>query len=161
MKISRFLERIKAVPQDVKEFSIGVAWGRFQRGLPFLSWEHRRTAYENSILKYLEHEYGVLIDSFKEKSEKELASRKYIWTMWWQGTDKMPPIVNACYDRMLKLFSDDLILITEDNYTEWVELPDYIIKKYNDGLISTTHLSDIIRVELLKRYGGAWVDATI
>lgn len=32
---------------------------------------------------------------------------------------------------------------------------------YNNGIIRSAHYSDIIRLELLKKYGGLWIDATV
>ena len=51
-------------------------------------------------------------------------------------------------------------LITFENCREYVTFTNTIIQKYNDGKISMTHLSDILRAELLYRYGGMWIDAT-
>ena len=39
--------------------------------------------------------------------------------------------------------------------------PEYVSKKYKDGYITRTHYSDLIRLELLKQYGGIWIDATV
>ena len=73
----------------------------------------------------------------------------------------MPPIVKACYERLKQVASPAPILITKENYPEWVELSDEVVQKFTSGCISITHLSDIIRCSLLKRYGGLWLDATI
>ena len=48
-----------------------------------------------------------------------------------------------------------------NNFSEYVDIPDFIIKKYNKGIITPTHFSDILRLELLKKYGGTWIDATM
>lgn len=40
-------------------------------------------------------------------------------------------------------------------------LPNFILKKFENGYISITHLSDIIRVLLLYNYGGLWIDSTV
>ena len=31
----------------------------------------------------------------------------------------------------------------------------------DSGQITKTHLSDLLRLELLIRYGGTWIDATV
>ena len=36
----------------------------------------------------------------------------------------------------------------------------YIVRKWKEGVISNTHLSDLLRLELLIRYGGLWIDST-
>lgn len=57
-----------------------------------------------------------------------------IWTCWWQGENAMPDIVKACYNAMHR-FSDGhpVILITEKNYKDYVNIPDYIIRKQQSG----------------------------
>ena len=54
-----------------------------------------------------------------------------------------------------------LHLITRDNISEYVEIPLFIEEKVNKGNITLTHFSDIIRILLLERYGGIWVDSTL
>ena len=44
---------------------------------------------------------------------------------------------------------------------KYVQFPNYIIEKWNAGLITNTHMTDLLRLELLIRYGGMWVDATV
>lgn len=74
----------------------------------------------------------------------------------------MSPLVRECYDR-IKHFNPDkrVILITEENMEQYVSFPSYILEKYRKGIISKTHMSDLLRAELLARYGGVWMDATI
>ena len=43
---------------------------------------------------------------------------------------------------------------------DYVTFTDEIINKFNSGKIDYTHMSDILRAELLYRYGGMWIDAT-
>ncbi|RHU89763.1 hypothetical protein DXC27_03085 [Ruminococcus sp. OM08-7] len=45
--------------------------------------------------------------------------------------------------------------------SSFLNIPEYILEKHKKGLISSTHLSDIIRCGLLAQYGGIWLDATI
>ena len=40
-------------------------------------------------------------------------------------------------------------------------MPSYILKKLNKKYISLTHFSDLLRLELLLKYGGAWIDSTV
>ena len=85
-----------------------------------------------------------------------------IWTCWWQGENAMPDIVKACYNAMHR-FSDGhpVILITEKNYKDYVNMPDYIIRKQQSGEIDLTHFSDILRMMLLAQHGGIWMDSTL
>ena len=39
--------------------------------------------------------------------------------------------------------------------------PDYILEKWKKGQITNTHMTDLLRLELLIKYGGMWLDATV
>lgn len=86
-----------------------------------------------------------------------------IWMMWMQGMEYAPELVKKCYSSICtnKPLSFDIILLTRKNIWEYIQLPEYILEKYHRGIITETHLSDIIRIELLSRYGGCWIDATV
>lgn len=85
-----------------------------------------------------------------------------VWICWWQGKEAMPDIAKACYNSIL-MHADNhpVILITGDNYQEYVTLPNCILQKWKAGKITLTHLSDILRMLLLKAYGGIWMDCTV
>ena len=83
-----------------------------------------------------------------------------IWWCWLQGLEAAPPIVKACY-RSLKALNRKVMVITGDNYGRYADVPDYIVEKWKAGIISNTHFSDILRLELLTGRGGIWMDATV
>jgi len=86
-----------------------------------------------------------------------------IWVLWLQGMQNAPALVKRCFESICKNKPDnfDIILITENNLHKYITLPDFIWDKYNAGIITKTHLSDIIRIELLCTYGGCWIDSTV
>jgi len=85
-----------------------------------------------------------------------------IWICWFQGLEKAPDIVKACFNSVKKHSNGlDIILITEDNIKTYVNFPDHIYDKLNKGIISKTHFSDLLRLNLLINYGGIWLDATV
>jgi hypothetical protein len=85
------------------------------------------------------------------------------WSMWWQGEGEAPDVIKACWESKKRNLPKNVkqIIITQDNYKEYIEIPDYIMEKVNAGSIRLTHLSDIIRAILLYKYGGIWMDAAI
>ena len=85
-----------------------------------------------------------------------------VWICWWQGEESMPDIVKACY-RSVLMHADrhPVRLITEHNYRDYVTIPTFILEKQQKREIDLTHFSDILRMLLLKKYGGIWVDATV
>lgn len=85
-----------------------------------------------------------------------------IWFLWLQGEMYMPDIVRLCYESAVKYSGKGtVILLTNDNLHDYIELPEEIESKYSSGNILNAHYSDIIRFGLLSNYGGLWIDATI
>lgn len=80
---------------------------------------------------------------------------KKVWTCWWQGEKSAPELVKACWESQRRNIPSEieLIIITEQNYKKYIELPEYILEKVKKGYISLTTLSDIIRASLLYRWG--------
>lgn len=117
---------------------------------------------QETKLKYLKQQYGDLVNKYSVQ-EKNIDQQPIIWIMWWQGYDNMPPIVKACFDSVKTHISENvkIILLTKDNYSDYVKIPDYIIDKVEKKIITLTHLSDIIRMACIAENGGIWLDATI
>ncbi len=165
MKITNLKNLLSNFIKDVKAFSFGVAIGRFRKDFPCGKWEKRRVFYENRVYNYLKKRFAPLIVKLAEEhnvSSEKTVDKKIIWVMWWQGVDSMPEVVRICYNRLLKVAQGcEVNLITQDNYAEYVDLPQHILKKLSEKKITLTHFSDIVRVNLLNRYGGAWIDATV
>lgn len=86
-----------------------------------------------------------------------------IWILWLQGIENAPRLVRKCYASVCRNKPDDfdVIVLTKENLSEYIQLPDFIWQKYREGKITIPHLSDLIRVELLCTYGGCWMDATV
>lgn len=84
--------------------------------------------------------------------------------MWWQGLEDAPQLVKTCIlsqQRNMTGNGFQHVIITKDNWTQYVELPQIILQKLENNRITLTHFSDIIRAELIRRYGGIWIDATV
>lgn len=89
--------------------------------------------------------------------------RKRAWTCWWQGEESAPDIVRACWQSQRENLPQGVehIIITKDNYSEYITIPDYVMDKFRDGKNMLAHLSDFIRACLLYKYGGVWMDSTV
>jgi len=73
----------------------------------------------------------------------------------------MPPIVKACYNSVFKhINSFQVTLITKYNFSDYISIPDHVLNKLNIGKITLTHFSNLIRISLLYKYGGLWLDST-
>ena len=80
-----------------------------------------------------------------------------IWTMWLQ--EDVPELIQMCLSTIKKQYPN-AIVITESNMFNYINVPDYIYKKYKNGTIKPCHFSDYLRICLLDKYGGTWIDST-
>lgn len=119
------------------------------------------------IVWYLLHRVGEqeLVDRYRGRTNEAcgpIGEDSPVWVCWWQGEEAMPDIVKACLNS-IRMYADrhPVIVITEANHRNYVDLPDYIRTKVEQGKISLTHLSDILRMALLARHGGIWIDSTV
>lgn len=113
------------------------------------------------VLTKITKQYKELIGQYKNLKFKKINSNK-VWVYWYQGKENMPELVRTCINSMKKnLKKTEIVLITKDNLSKYVDVDKNILKKYKDGKIGNAHFSDIIRIALLKEYGGIWLDATI
>lgn len=87
---------------------------------------------------------------------------KIIWFCWLQGIENAPELVKRCYKSVQEFCSDyKIIVITSENYADFTDIPEFIIKKWKSGIITNTHFSDILRINLLVKNGGTWIDSTV
>ncbi|WP_294912389.1 capsular polysaccharide synthesis protein [Tatumella sp. UBA2305] len=114
---------------------------------------------ETKVSKILEKEKV----NFSVKKNVNVTMEKYVWILWLQGEENAPLLVKACIASIKKHVPEDynVTVISENNISEFIELPAHIQKKYASGEITRTHFSDILRWALLATYGGLWMDSTI
>lgn len=113
------------------------------------------------IYEYLYDRYGNILHDLKY-TDGEKQFNAPIWVFWWQGEDVAPELVKLCIKSIrLNAGNHPVHIITKDNYKEFTSIPDYIIQKLEDGRITLTHFSDILRMNLIAYNGGFWVDSTI
>lgn len=117
----------------------------------------------------LEKKYKKILLDFDEKWKEQnydhslkTAFSNKIWICWFQGMENAPELVQKCYQSVKKNMPDrDIVIITSENINDYVQFPDFIIEKWNKGQITHTHMTDLLRLELLIKYGGMWLDATV
>lgn len=114
--------------------------------------------------KMYAHKIDILLEKYKSedrKTDKQFGNRR-VYFCWFQGLDNAPELVKQCYASLHKYITDrEILLITENNYHDYVQFPDYIESKFKRGVIGRAHMSDLLRLELLTQYGGTWIDATV
>lgn len=84
-----------------------------------------------------------------------------IWLFWNTGLEQAPEIVKTCYQSIKKYAGRQVVLLTEKNVQNYINMPDYLNEKLKSGVLPLAIYTDLMRVALLEHYGGTWMDATI
>ena len=100
--------------------------------------------------------------AFYEGQALEHKRSNTVWFCWLQGFEQAPSVVKACYRSLEQHLTDrEIKVITAENRREYVELPDYIVSRWEKKQMPPALFTDLLRLELLIRYGGTWIDATV
>ncbi len=120
--------------------------------------KHRMILYKRYKKKYLKQ---CTKDLYWEKLDKK-SNANTVWIMWMQGIENAPEIVQTCVESIKKnVKGKEIIILDKNNISEYVDIPQFIVDKWEKGIIGNAHFSDIVRLEVLIKYGGYWMDSTI
>ena len=160
----RVQKQTREYPARRKEYGFKIAAATYVDGLippgkhPF---------YIRSVEKYVDLFMQPIVEKYRNVPIGEKLEHKQekvpVWCCWWQGVENMPELVRMCNDRLRHFLPEEaeLRMLTAKNYREYVELPAWVIEKFEAGKMSITALSDILRVALLAEHGGFWIDSTV
>lgn len=116
---------------------------------------------QSSNYKKLKKEFSYVLNEEVLDNKDKVKSNK-VWFCWLQGYDQAPSLVKACFNSLKKnMPNKEIVFLSEENIDKFIEFPEYINKKYASGNINKAHYSDLIRISLLCKYGGMWVDSTV
>lgn len=153
----------------IKKFGIKMFFSKSVRHLVYQNDSALAWKINNMNQKIVEHYLDKVVDpnrntysevfKFKNANVKKNDS---IFVMWWQGEAVAPDLVKCCIASIKEnAGSHKVIILDKNNINEYIQLPQYVTEKFQAGVISRTHLSDMIRLQLLSLYGGMWIDATV
>lgn len=156
----------------VREYArMGLLWPGVKTAIRYpFSRETYKQVYFDTVRKvepYLVEQYRPLMrQRCQELKGVELEHKhsKTIWFCWLQGLENAPEIVKVCHrslERYLGSIGYEIVVIDERNWRSYVELPDYVIRRRERRQIPPAHFADLLRLELLIRYGGTWIDSTV
>lgn len=168
-KVKHLLQRFGACSREYeghrKQFGAKVAKLKFWDALIPLG---KSKAYIEGLSDFMTTELEPIAKRYRQGTwkpgePKQELEKIPVWVCWWQGEEKMPPMVKACVTRLRRSLPDtaELHIVTWDNYTQYVDIPEHVLEKNKNGIIGLAHLSDVLRFALLRSYGGAWVDSTV
>lgn len=113
------------------------------------------------VRRFLEKKFPKL-DETESSLDNTMPNNLPIWVFWYQGYDSMPELVRICFQSVLDNNNGkNVILVTKDNVNDYIVFPEHVTEKFEKGLITLTHYSDLLRLGLLAKHGGLWADATI
>ena len=113
------------------------------------------------IYNYIRKRYKSILDNLPYYNHTHITNKTIYWC-WLQGIKDAPELYLTTLNSIRKnLDNFNLIIITEENVLNYTSFPDYILTKYKNKIISPTHFSDLIRLELLINFGGTWIDASV
>ena len=114
------------------------------------------------IIRYLDEKYGSLVPQGNlNMLPTSSISSLPIWVFWYQGLSNAPDIVKICVASIKKNAGNHrVIILTDDNYKQYVDIPKWVEEKKNKGIITRTNYSDLLRLSLLAKHGGMWIDST-
>lgn len=83
---------------------------------------------------------------------------KIIWIFWYQGFYQAPDIVKMCaFSWRMRNPDFQINILDSSNLSQYLYIPDFInIDRVDMDMVK---FSDYLRLALLKKYGGIWVDA--
>ena len=134
---------------------------------PF-SRESYKTAYSaavQTITPILREKYAPIMAERKELYAGQTLlheKSRIVWFCWLQGMENAPVVVKACYESLCRNLSNRKIkVIDSENWKEYIELSEYIVQRWEKKQIPSAHFTDLIRLQLLIKYGGTWIDSTV
>lgn len=110
--------------------------------------------------KWIEENFELI----KLRAESILENKYYlniedpVFVWWAQGVNQAPTLVKKMIDKMQAVFKERLVILNEKNLSFYVTVPTQMEKIAN---LYRAHYSDYIRVALLGKYGGVWIDSTV
>lgn len=99
-----------------------------------------------------------------EVSDEELkeTGKPKIWMVWFTGEENLPPLQKMCVESVKRNANGhEVVVISLNNYKQYIEIPPRILELYHQGILNPANLADVIRIRLLSRYGGFWIDSTV
>jgi len=83
---------------------------------------------------------------------------KTIWICWFQGWDNCPPLSRHCLNSWKYHNPEwEVVELDNSNYGDYVDIGSVL----TDLTVEPTAGSDILRMFILKQYGGVWADSTL
>ncbi len=84
-----------------------------------------------------------------------------VWSMWWQGEENADRLFRMCIDSARRQTGCPVVVLDQNNYSQYFSIPDTILRKYAAGKINPAHVCDYMVVSVLAQQGGYFTGATV
>lgn len=125
--------------------------------------ERAHKAKDKWIFEYLKKDIRTVIAQYQTTEDNGIFdSASPIWVCWWTGEETAPDLVKQCIKSIKKnAQTRPVVIIHKDNWSDYIDIPSYILEKVESQKICLANFSDYLRVSLIEKYGGLWIDATV
>lgn len=117
------------------------------------------------ILAYLEKTCPETIAAYRNMPALEHMNEPQkevkLWSMWWQGENEAAPLFRLCIESAKKHMHGDVVVLDKDNYKNYFDIPEYMLRKLAEGKIALQHICDYMVVSILATQGGFFTGATV
>ena len=138
---------------------IGNVIGRIVPSVAESAEKYRREFVLNYLKQLLQE---VIITDREEANNGGYIEGAPIWICWWTGMESAPLLIKQCVQSIKSAVKNHPVyIITKENFHEYLEIPTFILEKVKNGKMCLANFSDYLRISLLEKYGGLWLDATI
>ncbi len=164
--LSKIISFHEICMMDSFEMSIDDCYGRLLECVPL--WQIECMEMWRSY-EYLKRNYSYILCDTRfrvtDRNKKVHFQENItpVWVLWLQGFAQAPDLVKICIHSLKRILKkeENICLLDKNNLFNYIDLPDYIVQKWEKGIISNAHFADLVRVCLLNVYGGVWIDATV
>lgn len=121
----------------------------------------RLLRHRNMYIRHIIADLAKHLPPSSTSPDTALPNSNIIWTMWNQGEDEAPLVIQQCIASMRQQGAT-VIVIDDTNIHGYIgPYADSINRGLQNKSISLAHLSDYVRFTLLGLHGGLWLDSTV
>lgn len=117
------------------------------------------------ILSYMQEKCSKTLNRYRSMEVpaevREPNPEIKVWSMWWQGEENADKLFRMCIDSARRHTHQKVITLDKDNYRQYFEIPDHILRKQAEGKIALQHVCDLMVVSILAAEGGFFTGATV
>ena len=108
------------------------------------------------VVRFLEVNIDAIRDRAAAQADRTHDRSDTIFALWMQGIENAPPVVQVCHRQLIRSTSRPVVYLDAAMLPKYAQIPSDISAME----MGMAHRSDLLRIELLARHGGTWLDAT-